>query len=218
MSQLFNGSGRYKFSDGEYDGEWKDGKRHGRGKFVYDNGATYEGDFYEDEMHGRGKYVFITGATYEGDYREDAMHGWGKYVFLNGDSYEGDWIQEKAHGRGLQFMAEAGVPVGSHLLCNAGDVYDGGWKDSMRHGECTYTFFNGETFTCTWADGSCPEFTERQRAVQAAPDHESAQARAQGYASVQDKAAADAAEKAKYSHTLQLLELLGLQAHIPTFL
>jgi len=63
----------------------------------------------------------------------------------------------KAHGRGAQILAVDGQPIGSQHAGDAGDKYDGKWKDNQRHGACTYTFFNGETFNCTWADGGCPK-------------------------------------------------------------
>jgi hypothetical protein len=172
MSKPVNGSGRHKYSNGsEYDGEWRGGKRYGRGKMVWADGDTYEGGWSEDKMHGRGKYVFADGGTYEGDWSEDKFHGRGVYTHaVDGKTFQ----------------------PGCDYSWNAGDRYDGGFKAGVRHGACTYTFFNGETFNCTWADGRCPEFTARRRAVQAAPDRASAQARAQGYASVQDKAAAQA--------------------------
>ncbi len=124
--------------------------------------------------HGRGKMVFACGDTYEGDWSKDKKHGrgCGKYVWANGDTYEGDWSEGKRHGRGVYTFAVDGETClpGCNYSWNAGDKYDGGFKAEVRHGACTYTFFNEETFNCTWADGRCPEFTARQRAVQAAPD------------------------------------------------
>lgn len=36
----------YKFNDNSmYSGEWKDNKKHGKGKFSYSNGDVYEGHF-----------------------------------------------------------------------------------------------------------------------------------------------------------------------------
>ena len=168
MSKPVNGHGRFKFSNGEYDGEWRGGKMHGRGKYVYPDGCTYEGDWSEDKKNGRGKYVWASGATYEGGYSEDKMHGRGVYTYA---------VDGKTSLPGLDYS------------WNAGDRIDCGFKADMRHGPCAYTFFNGETLNCTWVDGRCPEFTARQSAVRAAPDHASAQARAQGYAFVQAKAA-----------------------------
>lgn len=36
---------------------------------------------------------------------------------------------------------------------------------NIRHGPCTYTFFNGQRLECQWSDGCCPEFNEAQRRV-----------------------------------------------------
>jgi hypothetical protein len=49
---------------------------------------------------------------------------------------------------------------------NAGDVYIGELKAGLRHGPSQYTFFSRETMNCEWKDGLCPDFTERQKAVQ----------------------------------------------------
>jgi hypothetical protein len=214
-----NGSGKFKFLDGEYDGEWRGGERHGHGIFRFDDGVVYEGEWSNDERTGSGKEVDVHGAI-----------------------YEGEWSRGFRHGRGLHTYAVDGKKTqpGRDYSWNAGDKFDGAWKDHKRHGACTYTFFNGETFNCTWTEDRCSGFASRQRAVRAAPDHESAQARAEGYASVQTKrealaaaevlaaaetkaaaeakAVAEAADKVKYSLMMDLLEQLGLQAHIPTFM
>jgi hypothetical protein len=159
MPKPDNGHGKFKYSDGEYDGEWRNGMRHGRGKEVWADDTTYEGEWSEDRKHGRGvsKYAVDGKAS------------------LPGHSLDYSW--------------------------NAGDKYDGGFKASLRHGACTYTFFNGETFNCTWADGGCPEFTVRQRMVRAALDPASAQASAaaEANAAAEVKAAAEvmAAAEAK---------------------
>ena len=173
MSKPVNGHGRFKYDNGsEYDGEWKGGEMHGRGKMVFADGKTYEGDWIKDKMHGRGNMVWADGSTYEGDFSEGYIQGRGKRVFAKAANsiYEGDWSKDKKHGRGVQtFPADGKTSLpGLDFSWNAGDKIDGGFKDNVRHGACTYTFFNGETFNCTWVDGRCPEFTARQSAVQAA--------------------------------------------------
>ena len=48
-----NGKGSYKHIDGsEYDGDWKDGKRHGYGIFKNKN-HIYEGEWVDDAPHGK---------------------------------------------------------------------------------------------------------------------------------------------------------------------
>ena len=48
---------------------------------------------------------------------------------------------------------------------NAGDVFDGFMEGNIRHGACTYTFFNGQRLECQWIHGRCSEFNQAQHAV-----------------------------------------------------
>ena len=41
-------------SEGTYNGQIKDGKRHGLGKMIYSDGDVYEGYWKDDELHGKG--------------------------------------------------------------------------------------------------------------------------------------------------------------------
>ena len=47
----------------------------------------------------------------------------------------------------------------------AGDVFDGHMDANVRHGACTYTFFDGRQLDCQWTHGYCAEFNEVQRQV-----------------------------------------------------
>ena len=46
----------YSPSGHSYRGNWKDDKKDGFGKLVFDNGEIYEGEFLNDMKHGPGKY------------------------------------------------------------------------------------------------------------------------------------------------------------------
>ncbi len=37
-----------------YNGEYKQGRKNGLGKFKWGDGSEYEGEFYENNIHGRG--------------------------------------------------------------------------------------------------------------------------------------------------------------------
>lgn len=41
---------------GTYTGDLVEGKRHGKGKMVYDSGNTYEGEFKDGNFDGKGVY------------------------------------------------------------------------------------------------------------------------------------------------------------------
>merc|ERR1712238_475819 len=60
--------GKFTYVDGgdEYEGEYKVGKIHGKGRYACANGDTYEGEWKDDKMHGKGNYYF----TYGNDERE----------------------------------------------------------------------------------------------------------------------------------------------------
>lgn len=38
-----HGTGNMAFKDGKYEGGWKNGKQHGRGKYIWTSGSTYDG-------------------------------------------------------------------------------------------------------------------------------------------------------------------------------
>jgi len=54
-------------------GQWKDGKRNGRGIFYYANGSKYDGEWSGDLKHGDGTFVFEDGTIYEGPFNNDKM-------------------------------------------------------------------------------------------------------------------------------------------------
>ena len=44
----------------KYEGDWKDGMRHGKGTFYYTNGDKYVGDWKDDVQDGKGIYYSRT--------------------------------------------------------------------------------------------------------------------------------------------------------------
>jgi hypothetical protein len=87
-----------------YQGNFTDGRMHGRGKMTFNTHPVfqeYEGDFEHGMMHGRGTMVMKNGDRYIGDFQGDMMHGTGTMTFQENDSrYEGDWDQGRMHGVG----------------------------------------------------------------------------------------------------------------------
>ena len=58
-----------------YEGNFRKGKRHGKGKLVMPNGVIYEGDFYHGSKHGRGLMIKTDGSRFDGQFEDDHMHG-----------------------------------------------------------------------------------------------------------------------------------------------
>jgi len=57
-----------------YTGEIVNGKAHGKGESVYENGASYVGEYQNGNFHGYGKCTFPYGDVYEGYWKD------GKFV------------------------------------------------------------------------------------------------------------------------------------------
>ena len=82
-----------KNHDGSYyKGEWDCNgyKDKGYGKEIYDNGY-YEGEFLKGKRHGKGKYVWNGGSYYDGEWKEGKQHGKGIYKGENGKITSGYW-------------------------------------------------------------------------------------------------------------------------------
>lgn len=74
-----------------YDGQWRDGAKHGHGTLTHGDGSYYVGQFNEDQMHGAGVY----------------------YDWVNGraiKAYEGEWVSGAKHGAGT-FYEDGGRVV-----------------------------------------------------------------------------------------------------------
>lgn len=98
-----SGSGNLEWRhDGKverYSGEYRDGKRHGRGVHTWVDGGRYEGEFRDGKQHGRGVRTW-NGERYEGEYRDDKQHGRGVYTWADGDRYEGEYRDGRPDGFG----------------------------------------------------------------------------------------------------------------------
>lgn len=88
-----NGYGVYVRHSGiKYEGEWKNGLRHGRGTLAYPDNYTYVGEWENNRMHGQGIKTFSNGSRYEGKWKNGHQHGHGIFINPNiGRKYKGEW-------------------------------------------------------------------------------------------------------------------------------
>ena len=59
-----------------YEGQFRNGKREGKGIYYFNNGNRYEGYFKNDIREGKG-VLYFDGNEYEGDFRYDEKEGKG---------------------------------------------------------------------------------------------------------------------------------------------
>nr|XP_023663230.1 ALS2 C-terminal-like protein isoform X1 [Paramormyrops kingsleyae]XP_023663231.1 ALS2 C-terminal-like protein isoform X1 [Paramormyrops kingsleyae] len=146
----FKNEGRLK--NAIYEGDWKQGKPHGKGTLKWEDERNYTGDFINGLEHGFGVYLvsqaegyncykchwiegkkqrygmceYSTNTIYRGYFKGDLRHGFGILESNRGESslirYVGHWENDRKHGYGIMETADSG------------DRYIGMWKDDQRDG------------------------------------------------------------------------------------
>ena len=82
-----------------------DGKASGNGRAVWKGSygeTVYDGEYREGKAHGRGTYTASAGHSYEGEWQGGWPHGQGTYV-LGGSVYEGRWNKGCYGRRGAEW-------------------------------------------------------------------------------------------------------------------
>jgi hypothetical protein len=111
------------YDNGSYDGEFRHGQKHGRGKYTWNDGNSYDGEWKNGKRNGQGVLTFEDGTHYIGEFRNDARHGRGKSTWKNGNSYDGEWDNERRHGQGILTFGDGGYYDGKFEYNRA----VGGW-------------------------------------------------------------------------------------------
>ena len=129
----------YYFNGDQYDGEWKQDKRHGTGIYRFKGGASYEGEWMNDKKHGKGRFDWGDGSTYEGQWKEDHQHGKGTFRYANGDVYVGQFANDLQNGKGIYRNAELGLEKPLALF---GDIEPGIFlcNEPSREGDTGYEY------------------------------------------------------------------------------
>ncbi|CAG9320037.1 unnamed protein product [Blepharisma stoltei] len=151
----------------KYIGDWKDNKRDGKGKNIWENEDIYEGEWKNDMQNGWGKNVWIDGSMYIGQYKNNLKEGIGEYCWEDGTSYLGEWKDNCINGigrytweDGRDYLGEwvNGAMQGFGIFTwKDGKKYEGGWHRGKKHGE-GYTI---------WPDGRvCRDFWEHNRNIE----------------------------------------------------
>lgn len=126
-----NGAGKLVYADGAsyYQGEFKNGKREGKGVFA--GACKFIGSCAKGEEE-------ITKC--EGTWKDDLRDGAIKCSFKSGDSFEGNFSGGKKEGDGTYTWAK-------------GDVVKGQWKSDKLDGKATMTWKSGGSYTGDYAEG-----------------------------------------------------------------
>ncbi|XP_074074791.1 MORN repeat-containing protein 1 isoform X2 [Macrotis lagotis] len=135
-----DGFGQYLYQNTffRYEGEWKDGKKHGHGKLLFKDGSYYEGEFVDGEIIGKGqRYWSSSGNTYSGEFFLGELQGHGIMMYKDGGKYEGEFSHGAREGHGT-------------LIDKNGQFYQGSFHENKKHGVGQMTFNNGDTYDGDW--------------------------------------------------------------------
>ena len=164
-----------KYENGDvYEGEEKDGIRHGIGRYYHADGAIYEGEWKDDLIHGIGRYYYPDGAA------ENVLCENGKIVgstketlpqseirihsigYDNDDLYHGNMQDGKRNGRGTMHYADRRKYVGEWkddkyhgygvLTHKNRDQYEGYFVNDKYNGQGTYYFASGDRYEGEFKD------------------------------------------------------------------
>ncbi|CAF4903340.1 unnamed protein product [Rotaria sp. Silwood1] len=146
-----HGKGKMDYADGnKYIGDWANDVRTGQGVFIWSDGSHYEGQSKDNNMHGKGTFVWgpdsrWAGLKYIGDYIDNKRTGQGVYIWPNGNRYEGQFKDNNRHGKGTFIWAPDAK--GTY------DKYTGDWVDDIRADQGVHVFANGDRYEGQFKDG-----------------------------------------------------------------
>ncbi|AVK76365.1 Morn repeat domain containing protein [Pandoravirus neocaledonia] len=139
-----------------YEGEWRNGRRCGRGVHTFACGSRFTGSWVDDEIDGHGVFTFHDGASYMGGWKSDLPDGHGIFVYADGGRREGEWRSGKQDGCGTRVWPdgrrydgqfECGKAHGRGVcVWPCGAKYDGEFKHGKPHGRGTMTWSDGHRY------------------------------------------------------------------------
>ena len=168
------------FENGDrYDGEFRDGKRHGHGVWTSANGHRYDGEYRDGKRHGHGVYTWPHGAArYQGEYRDGKRHGRGVFTRNDGIRYEGEYRDDKFHGRGILTWPDGrryegefrdGLNYGRAVFTTPdGSRYEGEYRDDKPHGHGVLTTADGQRYDEYYVDGELTQRAQQTATLSAA--------------------------------------------------
>ncbi|MBF0172229.1 MAG: tetratricopeptide repeat protein [Magnetococcales bacterium] len=94
-----NGVGIYQWSSGDrYQGQFKDGQRHGRGQYIHRDGSVYTGEYFMGQRQGQGTLVWSSGKRYSGSWNQGLQQGQGRKSWPDGRVQTGRFDRDRFMG------------------------------------------------------------------------------------------------------------------------
>ncbi|KAL6100615.1 als2 [Pungitius sinensis] len=147
-----------------YQGQWRDGKIHGFGKYKYASGEVYEGCFCDGQRHGygmlsSGRMAKRSSSVFIGQWVHDKKTGYGVYDDITrGEKYMGLWSEEQRHGNAV-VVTQCGLYYEGifrdNKMCGPGLLVSD--DDTALHGEFSEDWTVNGKGVLSLANGDCLE-------------------------------------------------------------
>ena len=95
-------------NNNRYEGQFRNGKREGKGIYYFNNGNRYEGYFKDDKREGKGIY-YCDNNIYEEDFKNNKREGKGIFYYKNGDREMRNYLNDKRAGKHAKLHANGEV-------------------------------------------------------------------------------------------------------------
>ena len=151
-------------------------------QYLYTDGGIYEGEWLDGKMHGRGLYTFPNGNKYDGEWQDDVKDGYGvlqcapavprpllspRALQLHTTYYRLQTLPTAPEPESPPLLA-ASTPAGPSAcatLCPTrpahqrpsstsryvnGERYEGYWKEDKADGKGTLTYIHGDKYVGDW--------------------------------------------------------------------
>ena len=130
-----------KYTNGNrYEGDVKNGHRHGYGVYYYHNGDRYEGWWEKNEKSGVGTFYYKDGSLYVGQWEGNEKNGLGRFYYRGGDKYYGTFQKGKRNGKGC-------------YISHDNSRFIGYFKGNVKHGKGIMYFSKGKIAKELWNNG-----------------------------------------------------------------
>jgi hypothetical protein len=131
-----NGKGILTWSDGKYEGGFRNGEFNGKGTHTSKYGILVS-DYVDGQANGHGTLTLYRGDKYVGEFKNGSLDGFGTFTYPSGNKYIGDWKKNEKDGMGTSISVDGGKYVGS-------------WKKNKKHGIGTFMWSNGSSYSGEW--------------------------------------------------------------------
>jgi len=84
----------------KYVGEFKDGKYHGQGSYLFSDGRRYVGELKDGKRSGQGVFMLLDGTRYIGEYKDDKWNGVGSVYSASGQVLQAGTYEDNRLVRG----------------------------------------------------------------------------------------------------------------------